>query len=133
MTCEAIKMMRQWCGMPPSDDTTARVPLGPVGRYVIENLTQLREARRLTYRELADRLEELGRPIPTLGLSRIEKGTRRVDADDLVALAIALGVNPAALLLPRDTGAVRRDRADLRTSGQPPGRVGVVGRATSRS
>ena len=75
-----------------------------MGRYVIENLKQLRDARRLTYRELADRLAELGRPIPTLGLSRIEKGTRRVDADDLVALAIALGVNPAALLLPRDTG-----------------------------
>ena len=88
--------------MPPADDSPARVPLGPVGRYVIENLKQLRDARRLTYRELADRLAELGRPIPTLGLSRIEKGTRRVDADDLVALAIALGVNPAALLLPRD-------------------------------
>ena len=88
--------------MPPEDDTTPRVPLGPVGRYVIDNLKQLREARRLSYRELSDRLKELGRPIPTLGLSRIEKGARRVDADDLVALAIALDVNPAALLLPRD-------------------------------
>jgi 8-oxo-dGTP pyrophosphatase MutT (NUDIX family)/transcriptional regulator with XRE-family HTH domain len=96
-------MMPRVLGMPPPDDTAAaRVPLGPVGRYVIENLKQLRDARRLTYRELADRLATLGRPIPTLGLSRIEKGTRRVDADDLVALAIALGVNPAALLLPRD-------------------------------
>jgi 8-oxo-dGTP pyrophosphatase MutT (NUDIX family) len=90
--------------MPPSDDTTARVPLGPVGHYVIANLKDLRDARRLTYRELADRLAALGRPIPTLGLSRIEKGTRRVDADDLVALAIALGVNPSALLMPRDAG-----------------------------
>ena len=98
-----MMMSRVW-GMPPSDDTTARVPLGPVGRYVIENLKQLHDVRRFTYRELADRLAELGRPIPTLGLSRIEKGTRRVDADDLVALAIALGVNPSALLLPRDTG-----------------------------
>ena len=89
--------------MPPDDTAAARVPLGPIGRYVIENLKQLRDARRLTYRELADRLATLGRPIPTLGLSRIEKGTRRVDADDLVALAIALDVNPAALLLPRDT------------------------------
>jgi transcriptional regulator with XRE-family HTH domain len=83
------------------DDGPARVPLGPVGGYVIANLKQLRDARRLTYKELSDRLAEIGRPIPTLGLSRIEKGNRRVDADDLVALAIALGVTPAALLLPR--------------------------------
>lgn len=86
------------------DDSAPRVPLGPVGGYVIANLTRLREERRLSYRELSDRLRELGRPIPTLGLSRIEKGTRRVDSDDLVALALALGVNPSALLLPRDAG-----------------------------
>lgn len=83
------------------DDSTARVPLGPVGGYLIENLKELRAARRLTYKDLADRLTELGLPIPTLGLSRIEKRTRRVDVDDLVALALALGVNPTALLLPR--------------------------------
>jgi 8-oxo-dGTP pyrophosphatase MutT (NUDIX family) len=97
-------MMPTVVRMPPSDDTTARVPLGPIGHYVIQNLEQLRRARKLSYRELSDRLRELGRPIPTLGLSRIEKGTRRVDADDLVALAIALRVNPAALLLPRTGG-----------------------------
>jgi 8-oxo-dGTP pyrophosphatase MutT (NUDIX family) len=73
-----------------------------VGSYVLANLKQLREDRRLSYRELSDELTRLGRPIPTLGLSRIERGERRVDADDLVALALALGVNPSALLLPRD-------------------------------
>ncbi len=86
------------------DDSAARIPLGPVGGYVIENLKDLRRIRRLTYKDLSDRLEELGRPIPTLGLSRIEKGNRRVDADDLVALAIALGVSPTSLLLPRNAG-----------------------------
>jgi 8-oxo-dGTP pyrophosphatase MutT (NUDIX family)/transcriptional regulator with XRE-family HTH domain len=99
--------------MPPADDAAARVPLGPVGRYVIENLEDLRVARRLTYRQLADRLEKLGRPIPTLGLSRIEKGNRRVDVDDLVALAIALEVSPGALLLPRDPGGTEDDEVDL--------------------
>jgi 8-oxo-dGTP diphosphatase len=90
--------------MPP-DDSTGRgpIPLGPVGGYLIENLTDLRNRRQMTYKDLAGRLKELGRPIPTLGLSRIERGERRVDADDLVALALALGVNPSALLLPRDT------------------------------
>jgi 8-oxo-dGTP pyrophosphatase MutT (NUDIX family)/transcriptional regulator with XRE-family HTH domain len=84
------------------DDTTARgpIPLGPVGGYLIENLKELRARRRLNYKDLSERLEKLGRPIPTLGLSRIEKGNRRVDADDLVALAVALGCTPNALLLP---------------------------------
>jgi|SRR4051794_7697641 transcriptional regulator with XRE-family HTH domain len=58
----------------------------------------------MTYKELADRLKAIGRPIPTLGLSRIEAGTRRVDADDLVALAVALGVNPSRLLMPDGAG-----------------------------
>ena len=87
--------------MPP-DDKTPRVPQGPIGAYLIKNLEQLRKARRLSYQDLAARLQAIGRPIPALGLSRIEKGTRRVDADDLVGLALALGVNPSALLLPRD-------------------------------
>jgi 8-oxo-dGTP diphosphatase len=90
--------------MPP-DDSTGRgpIPLGPVGGYLIENLKDLRNRRQMTYKDLSARLKELGRPIPTLGLSRIERGERRVDADDLVALALALGVNPSALLLPRST------------------------------
>ena len=102
--------------MPPPDDSTARVPIGPVGGYVIQNLTEIRAARRLTYKQLADRLEQLGRPIPTLGLSRIEKGNRRVDADDLVALAVALGVSPSALLLPRSGGP--EDEIDLTSTTQ---------------
>lgn len=64
------------------------------------NVARLREGHGLTYRDLSERLTEHGRPVPPLGLSRIEKGTRRVDADDLVALAVVLGVHPAALLLP---------------------------------
>lgn len=75
-------------------------PLAATGEQLRTNLKRIREARRLSYRELSDRLTELGRPIPTLGLSRIEKGERRVDADDLMALCVALGVNPGALLLP---------------------------------
>jgi transcriptional regulator with XRE-family HTH domain len=87
----------------PDESAARKNPLGPIGAYVIANLKQLREVRGLTYQKLSDRLRELGRPIPTLGLSRIENGNRRVDADDLVARARARDVNPAALLLPRDT------------------------------
>ena len=43
---------------------------------------------------------ENGRQIPELALRRIEKGTRRVDADDLMVLAVALKTSPVALLMP---------------------------------
>lgn len=75
-------------------------PLGPTGRTVAANVKRLRTKHGLAYTELATKLEELGRPIPTLGLRKIESEERRVDADDLVALSLALGVNPNALLLP---------------------------------
>ncbi|MET8650609.1 helix-turn-helix domain-containing protein [Nocardia aurea] len=81
--------------------TDKKNPLGPTGRTVADNLLWLRELRNLKYAELSRRLDELGRPIPVLGLSRIEKGERRVDADDLMALAIALDAPPAALMMPR--------------------------------
>lgn len=77
-----------------------KTTLGPTGETVRENVKRLRETQKLTYVELAERLAGVGRTIPVLGLRRIEKGERRVDADDLVALAVVLGVNPSALLLP---------------------------------
>jgi transcriptional regulator with XRE-family HTH domain len=77
-----------------------KTTLGPTGETLRENVRRLREDQRLTYVELSDRLSAAGRPIPVLGLRRIERGERRVDADDLVALAVVLGVNPSTLLLP---------------------------------
>lgn len=79
-----------------------RNPLGPVGEVVRENVKTLRERQNLTLAELSRQLGAVGRPIPTLGLSRIENGERRVDADDLVALSAALGVSPVTLLLPQE-------------------------------
>lgn len=92
-------------------------PLGPTGQQVRVNIRRYREQRRLSYRELSDRLSEAGRPIPTLGLSRIENGERRVDADDLVALAAALHVNPSALLLPPEVVGRRTGDAQTRGTG----------------
>jgi transcriptional regulator with XRE-family HTH domain len=54
----------------------------------------------MSFAELSRQLLKEGRIIPPLGLSRIEAGLRRVDADDLVSLAVALGVSPISLLLP---------------------------------
>ncbi|HEY9316117.1 helix-turn-helix transcriptional regulator [Williamsia sp.] len=75
-------------------------PLGPTGIAVSANIKRLREAQRITFAELSRRLTEIGRPIATLGLSRIETGDRRVDVDDLMALAVALDVAPGRLLSP---------------------------------
>ncbi len=71
-------------------------PLGPVGHALCDRIRELRG--RMTYRELSERLTELGRPIPPLGLSRLENGDRRVDVDDLVTLAAAFGVDAAELI-----------------------------------
>ncbi|MBP2455195.1 XRE family transcriptional regulator [Mycolicibacterium lutetiense] len=73
-------------------------PLGRTGRTVADNIKRLRGD--MQYVKLAAKLDEIGRPIPTLGLRKIESYERRVDADDLVALAAALGVSPVTLLMP---------------------------------
>ncbi len=59
----------------------------------------MRQEKRLTMDQLAERMRDLGHPILKSGISKIESGDRRVDVDDLVALAIALEVNPNRLLL----------------------------------
>lgn len=82
-----------------------RNPLGATGETVASNVKRIREAQRLPYAELSRKLSELGRPIATLGLSRIENGERRVDADDLVALSVVLGVTPVSLLMPHTDSA----------------------------
>ncbi|MEV6212141.1 helix-turn-helix domain-containing protein [Kitasatospora sp. NPDC051914] len=77
-------------------------PLGPTGDQLRANIARLRAERGMTKKELSDRVGELGRPIPPLGITRLEAGTRRVDADDLMALAAALNVSPGTLLLPHE-------------------------------
>jgi transcriptional regulator with XRE-family HTH domain len=81
--------------------------LGPTGEHVARAVRTFREARHLGYAELSRRLTKQGRTIPPLGLRRIEAGERRVDVDDLVALALALDVAPVALLLPADRDSYR--------------------------
>ena len=71
--------------------------VGPVGQRVASNLRALRYPEPV--RELCQRLTELGRPIHPTAVTKIEKATRRVDCDDLVGLALALGVTPNRLLL----------------------------------
>lgn len=79
---------------------TKEVTRGAVATQVSRNLHELRQIRGMSLAELFARLDRLGRPILSTGLHKIEKGSRRVDVDDLVALAMALNVTPTRLLLP---------------------------------
>jgi transcriptional regulator with XRE-family HTH domain len=85
-------------------------PIGEAGQNVIANVERLRQARNLSFRGLSERLGALGRPILPAVLHRLSQGRRRVDADDLVAFAAALGVTPADLLLPPDAASDPADK-----------------------
>lgn len=68
-----------------------------------ENLKAIRERHPLTTAELAKRVTELGRPMLPNTITKIEKRLRRVDIDDAMALAAALGVTLSTLTLPPTT------------------------------
>jgi transcriptional regulator with XRE-family HTH domain len=98
-------------------------PLGATGEAVRRNVKAHRERLNLGFADLSRKLEAVGRTIPVLGLSRIEKGDRRVDADDLTALAAALSVSPITLLMPDTVDP------DTRLTNPP---TGVTGESTGR-
>jgi transcriptional regulator with XRE-family HTH domain len=90
------------------DADKLKKPLGATGETVRANITRLRTEQRMAYTDLSAKLKDLDRPIPPLGLRRIENGARRVDADDLFALAVALGVSPVTLLTPNAAAGSER-------------------------
>jgi transcriptional regulator with XRE-family HTH domain len=77
---------------------TRKVEQGAVGHQVAAQIRWERERKQLSLQQLSERLAAVGRPILPSGISKIEQGDRRVDVDDLVALADALGTVPGALL-----------------------------------
>lgn len=70
------------------------------GETVATNIARLRTSRNISFAQLSRTLAELGCEIPELGLRNIEKFKRRIDVDELIALAVALETNPAFLLMP---------------------------------
>lgn len=77
-----------------------RLELGSTGEAVAENVRRLLGVSDLNHTSLSAELAAIGRDIPPLAIGRIVKKERRVDVDDLVALAAALGVSPSTLLMP---------------------------------
>lgn len=74
--------------------------IGATAHTVAGNVERLRKVRNLTWTQLSERLESLGWNLTPVAIKNIESVKRRVDVDDLVALAAALGVSPATLLGP---------------------------------
>jgi len=66
---------------------------------------RLREVRRLkgwTQQQLADALAAAGVKLDASGITRMERGTRGVTLDDVIAIAAALGVSPLHMFVPLD-------------------------------
>lgn len=69
------------------------------------------------FARLSRELTKAGRDIPPLGLGRIETGGRRVDVDDLTALAVVFEVSPASLLMPEAEAAAHDPLAVVQLTG----------------
>lgn len=79
--------------------------IGSIGQQVAANVRRFRTARGLSLREMSGRLADAGYSLSADAINKIENGravtderqVRRVDVDDLHALAAALSVRPEQL------------------------------------
>jgi transcriptional regulator with XRE-family HTH domain len=92
---------------------TNAVQRGATAEAVSANVKRLRKEENLGLRSLSNRLSDVGRPLGHSAVDQIEKGTRRVDVDDLLALAVALRVSPVTLLMPEVDSAGPKDRVTM--------------------
>jgi transcriptional regulator with XRE-family HTH domain len=79
------------------------IQIGEAGEHVAAAIATHRQRRGWDQRHLAEQVTAAGRTMSASVLGKIESGARRVDVDDLVALAAALDVPPAHLLPGDDT------------------------------
>lgn len=97
-----IRLTPKLTAMTQPPRTPSRIT-DPSGLTVAANVRRVREARGWSTYELAKKLKDGDRPISASALAKIERGERRVDVGDLMALAVALNVAPSGLLLPVGT------------------------------
>ncbi len=90
----------------------ARPSAGAASARVAANVRAWRVRRGMSTYDISRELRALGRPLAANGVLRIEQNDRRVDVDDLLALAVVLGVNvnmllwPSSVILPSPDGDV---------------------------
>lgn len=82
-----------------------QIAIGKTGEYVRHRIRDLRERQNLTYAELARRVGD-AHNMTDQTVRRIEGGKRRIDVDDLAAIADALGVGVTELLAGPDQSPV---------------------------
>lgn len=93
------------------------IEIGDVGKQVSTAVAELRKRRGWDQKRLAELVTDAGRPMSASMIGKVEAGARRVDVDDLVALAFALEVSAARLLLsahrdPDDQAPAEDDDSD---------------------
>jgi transcriptional regulator with XRE-family HTH domain len=72
----------------------------PIRSIIARHVNALRKERRLTQRQLAEKVELLGVKIDHSRIARVENGSASLDLPEAVAVAIVLGVSLEALIIP---------------------------------
>lgn len=80
---------------PSGPPRTVRVP---IGERVAGNIARIRQSKGMSQSDLVAKLQEHGLSYAVSAISKIEKGQRKLDPDDLVGIAVALGTTPNALM-----------------------------------
>jgi transcriptional regulator with XRE-family HTH domain len=90
------------------------IEIGPMHRRVAANILYWRTRRRMSLVDLSEAIGSAGRHIPPNALTRIATGERRIDVDDLAALADALGTSADELLTRKiESSTLRAEAARL--------------------
>ncbi|WP_079624574.1 helix-turn-helix domain-containing protein [Mycobacteroides abscessus] len=83
--------------------------IGPTMETVRHNFVRLLGERKVSMRALAAEMPDGPGRLTHSALSEIARGIRRVDVDELTALAVALGISPITLLMPYDEDGYNDD------------------------
>lgn len=85
-----------------SDESTRKTT--DVRTAIAANIKRIRKVRDINGRDFIAQLEKHGMKLLPSGLTALEKGDRRVTADELLVIAVALNTSVIDLLMPDDGG-----------------------------
>jgi transcriptional regulator with XRE-family HTH domain len=86
----------------------------PPSRVLADALADIRGRQGLSAEALAQRLREHGGLLDRAAISKIENGMRGVSLDEALLLAVALGLSPLHLFLPREDDDIVELAPDVR-------------------
>jgi 8-oxo-dGTP pyrophosphatase MutT (NUDIX family)/transcriptional regulator with XRE-family HTH domain len=97
-----------------------------------EQLRTVRRYKGWTQQRLADELDTVGVKLDATAITRLERGTRGVTLDDVIAIAAVLGVSPLHLFVPLGNGDSTLDIAPGLTAGTADVRAWIRGQVPLR-